>query len=189
MRMVLQFGVAAAVAALALAACSDDEPGSSSGGQGNAGATAGATTGGATTGGTTGAGTGGGGGSGTGGGSTTGSTTTTTSTGGNVGPAAQVVSCDGVQVDETVEMKLPDFKPVEMTIEVGQIVEFKNTDVVPHSSTSGTVEGMTPAPDGRWDTGLVEPGDSACVKFGQPGAYAYYDSKYPAPMQATITVE
>lgn len=69
------------------------------------------------------------------------------------------------------------------------MIEFANTSTaVQHTSTSGQ-GGATPSADGKWDTGLVNAGESACVQFLMAGSYPYYCTVHPTTMTGTVTVQ
>jgi nitrite reductase (NO-forming) len=62
---------------------------------------------------------------------------------------------------------------------VGSMVTWKNDDSAPHTVTSGTVESNRPTPDGRFDSGIMNAGDSFPFVFDKAGDYPYYCTIHP----------
>ena len=78
------------------------------------------------------------------------------------------------------------FVPAEITVKTGHTVTWKNDDTAIHTATSG----RDVTPDGKFDTGLVPPGQSSkpIVMPAQPGQYPYFCTLHPW-MMGTIIVE
>ena len=70
------------------------------------------------------------------------------------------------------------FSPTSITINVGDRVTWTNTDAVAHTAT---------ATSGAFDTGNIDQGESATVRFTQPGTYSYICTPHPS-MTGTIRV-
>jgi plastocyanin len=70
------------------------------------------------------------------------------------------------------------FSPKSLTINVGDRVTWKNSDSVAHTAT---------ATGGAFDTGTIEPGSSASVRFTKAGTYRYACTPHPT-MTGTIRV-
>jgi plastocyanin len=70
------------------------------------------------------------------------------------------------------------FAPASITINVGDRVTWTNSDAVTHTAT---------ATSGAFDTGNIEQGQSASVRFTQPGTYRYICTPHPT-MTGTIRV-
>jgi plastocyanin len=68
------------------------------------------------------------------------------------------------------------FSPGTLDIDAGQSVTFANLDDKPHTATGG-----------NWDTGTLEPGDTATVEFAEPGSFPYSCQFHPV-MTGTINV-
>lgn len=85
----------------------------------------------------------------------------------------------------TVDIANFAFAPAELRIAAGTEVVFTNSDGAPHTATAGT--DAEPMPE-RFDTGLLQPGESFAVTFDEPGTYAYFCERHP-PMTAVIVVE
>ncbi len=70
------------------------------------------------------------------------------------------------------------FAPASITINAGDGVTWTNADAVAHTAT---------ARNGSFDTGDIRAGQSASVRFTQPGTYAYICTPHPT-MTGTIRV-
>ena len=95
-------------------------------------------------------------------------------------PAAEVV------------MELVAFTPDELEVDAGATVTWRNRDVGAHTVTAGTVEqeaaGVTPEPDGTFDSGELAKGDAFEQTFDEPGTYTYFCALHPATMRGEIRV-
>lgn len=80
----------------------------------------------------------------------------------------------------------PYYGPNESTVGVGETITFTNDDFVLHTATSIAAED-DPTPDGVFDTGLLNNGESAEVTFDEAGTYHYFCSIHPQ-MRGTVTV-
>jgi plastocyanin len=89
---------------------------------------------------------------------------------------------NGASVPTNEEFFVPD--PVRIT--VGSMVTWKNDDTASHTVTSGTVQNNTPTPDGRFDSGILNAGDSFSFVFDKAGEYPYYCTIHPW-MTAKVT--
>ena len=69
-----------------------------------------------------------------------------------------------------VSMVNTTFQPKDVTIKVGDSVKWTNNDARPHTSTSGT----NGVPDGKWNSGTLQPGATYTHKFTAAGTYPYY---------------
>ena len=70
------------------------------------------------------------------------------------------------------------FAPKTLTINAGDRVRWTNSDTVAHTAT---------AANGSFDTGLIDQGASASVRFTQAGTYRYTCTPHPT-MTGTIRV-
>ncbi len=68
------------------------------------------------------------------------------------------------------------FEPEEITIKVGEIIEWKNYDEVVHTVTSGDPQD---GPTDLFDSGLAEPDATYALKFNTPGEYPYFCMIHP----------
>ena len=104
----------------------------------------------------------------------------------NSSPASPLVTsvsiANGASVPTNEEFFVPD--PVRIT--VGSMVTWKNDDTASHTVTSGTVQNNTPTPDGRFDSGILNAGDSFPFVFDKAGEYPYYCTIHPW-MTAKVT--
>jgi plastocyanin len=78
------------------------------------------------------------------------------------------------------------FVPNDVKIAAGSAVTWKNEDTAAHTVTSGTVRNSTPTPDGSFDSGILNPGDSFPFVFDKAGEYPYYCTIHPW-MTAKVT--
>jgi plastocyanin len=78
------------------------------------------------------------------------------------------------------------FAPDDAQVTVGSMVTWKNDDTASHTVTSGTVQNNTPTPDGRFDSGILNAGDSFPFVFDKAGEYPYYCTIHPW-MTAKVT--
>jgi|SRR5215204_644349 len=78
------------------------------------------------------------------------------------------------------------FAPDDVQITVGSMVTWKNDDTASHTVTSGTVQSNTPTPDGMFDSGILNAGDSFPFLFDKAGEYPYYCTIHPW-MTAKVT--
>lgn len=99
---------------------------------------------------------------------------------GGVALATALLVGSGVAVAATRAVAISGFAfaPGSITINVGDRVTWTNSDAVAHTAT---------APSGAFDTGNIEQGQSASVRFTQPGTYRYVCAPHPT-MTGTIRV-
>ena len=86
----------------------------------------------------------------------------------------------GVAVAATRTVSIADFAfaPRTITINVGDRITWTNSDAVAHTATANS---------GAFDTGDIEQGESASVRFTQAGTYRYICTPHPT-MTGTIRV-
>jgi len=77
------------------------------------------------------------------------------------------------------------FIPSTVKIDAGTTVTWKNPDSTHHTITSGTLVGGV---DGKFDSGLIFPGNSFSYKFNAAGTYDYICMVHPW-MQGIVIVE
>lgn len=77
-----------------------------------------------------------------------------------------------------VEINNFAFEPSRLEVRVGDIVEWNNRDLAPHTATADN--------DG-WSTGLVKNGATSRLVMTQPGEHAYHCAYHPN-MRAVIAV-
>lgn len=77
-----------------------------------------------------------------------------------------------------VDIRAFAFEPVELTVSVGDTVEWFNHDLAPHTATDV---------DGTWDTGELAKGNVQAIRFDEPAQLAYFCTFHPH-MTGIITV-
>lgn len=96
-----------------------------------------------------------------------------------------------------VAIKAFDYTPADVTIAVGEEIEWTNGDDILHTVTSGTgqkqgapgvSENVDAAPDGLFDAELDGLDATYSFTFEEAGSYDYYCAIHPG-MTGTITVE
>lgn len=80
------------------------------------------------------------------------------------------------------------YNPNSVETTVGSLVTWNNDDNLLHTVTSGVVENDTPKPDGRFDSGILDAGDSFPFVFDAAGEYPYYCMLHPW-MTGQVTVK
>lgn len=83
----------------------------------------------------------------------------------------------------SAEVPIASFKflPENVRVKKGGTVTWTNEDTAPHTAETGT------QPEGEFDTGDLETGDSKSIKFDTPGKIPYY-CIYHRFMTATVEV-
>src|SRR5215213_5241741 len=89
---------------------------------------------------------------------------------------------NGASLPTNEEFYAPDIA----RITVGSMITWKNDDTTSHTVTSGTVRNNTPTPDGMFDSGILNAGDSFPFLFDKAGEYPYYCTIHPW-MTAKVT--
>ena len=85
-----------------------------------------------------------------------------------------------------VKMKSVSYDPKNLTIKVGDEVEWTNSSLSEHSASTKD-DPSAPAP---FDTGLVAPKKtSKLIKFTKPGSYSYHCAVHGKTMSGEIVVE
>ena len=77
------------------------------------------------------------------------------------------------------------FSPNPVTVDLGTIVTWSNTDTAAHTATSGSA---ADGPDGVWDSSLMMVNGSYSVTLDDEGTYPYFCMVHPW-MQGTVIVE
>lgn len=93
--------------------------------------------------------------------------------------SASIASAAGHSTVHTVTIKGFAFEPSNLTIAVGDSVNFVNMDGAPHTATQI---------DGAFDTGRLSRTDESTIVFSAAGLFAYFCGVHPS-MTAQITVE
>lgn len=91
-----------------------------------------------------------------------------------------------------VVVRLVAFRPETVEVRAGQAVTWSQRDTGDHTVTSGEVlqeaAGVTPRPDGRFDSGALADGGTFTHTFGDPGTYPYFCELHPATMRGVVRV-
>lgn len=87
----------------------------------------------------------------------------------------------GPESGQTVTVSMQDFSfsPQEVTVKVGDVVQWRNNGNVPHNSVSRT---------GAWQSQNLQPGQTFPHKFNQTGTFVY-DCTLHEGMTGTIVVQ
>jgi len=88
-------------------------------------------------------------------------------------------ACGSPTTGTVVEMRLFQYMPAFLTIDVGTKVTWKNTEDIAHWVTSDI---------GLFDSGRIDPGDSYSYTFNISGTYRYRSTN-EAGMTGTIFVQ
>jgi plastocyanin len=76
------------------------------------------------------------------------------------------------------------YDPKDVSITPGSTITWTNNDDKPHTITSGSAQ---VGPDGKFDSGLIQPGQTFSHTFTDTGTYSYFDQ--PSPwLSGSITV-
>jgi plastocyanin len=97
----------------------------------------------------------------------------------NAPSATDLVTSVSIVVGASVPTNGEFYAPDNVETTVGSMVTWKNDDSAPHTVTSGTVESNRPTPDGRFDSGIMNAGDSFPFVFDKAGDYPYYCTIHP----------
>jgi plastocyanin len=121
---------------------------------------------------------------------TAGNTTTAGAAANQIAPnshaASPLVTSVSIANGASVPTNEEFFVPGDVQIAAGSAVTWKNEDTAAHTVTSGTVQDNTPTPDGSFDSGILNPGDSFPFVFDKAGEYPYYCTIHPW-MTAKVT--
>jgi nitrite reductase (NO-forming) len=79
------------------------------------------------------------------------------------------------------------YDPLTLTVEAGTTVRWTNSDSIAHTVTSGDSDGTSGTPDGQFDSGFLNPGDTFTFTFEEPGEFDYYCIPHPW-MRGTVIV-
>lgn len=79
------------------------------------------------------------------------------------------------------------FMPSPLTVAAGIAVTWRNDDAVFHTVTSGTSTGTAGSPDGTFDSGPIQPGETFSMTFEEAGTFDYFCAPHPW-MQGQIIV-
>ena len=98
------------------------------------------------------------------------------------------VTTVSIVVGASVPTNSQFFSPATVDTTVGSMVTWKDEDNSPHTVTSGKVQNQTPTPDKKFDSGILNNGNTFSFVFDTAGDYPYYCSIHPW-MQGKVTVK
>lgn len=86
----------------------------------------------------------------------------------------------------SVSLRNTSYNPKTITVRVGTQITWTNSESagIPHTVTSGAPN----APNGTFDSGTLNPGQTFQFTFNTPGTFAYYCRIHGAAMTGTVTV-
>jgi plastocyanin len=94
-------------------------------------------------------------------------------------PASGSITTVSIIVGASVPTNGQFYEPNSVETTVGSMVTWVNDDTAPHTVTSGIVENNRPTPDGSFDSGIMNAGDSFPFVFDKAGEYPYYSTIHP----------
>jgi plastocyanin len=103
----------------------------------------------------------------------------TTAAAPNAPSATGLVTSVSIVVGASVPTNGEFYAPNNLETTVGSMVTWNNDDSAPHTVTSGTVQNNRPTPDGKFDSGIMNAGDSFPFVFDKAGEYPYYCTIHP----------
>ena len=83
----------------------------------------------------------------------------------------------------TITIRMVKFSPETIAIKVGDVVEWSNKDLTPHTATSPPAPGPP-----ELDSGPINAGASWQHRFTKPGTFAYFCTFHPE-MKGTVVVK
>ncbi|MGH9991769.1 MAG: cupredoxin domain-containing protein [Nitrososphaera sp.] len=95
------------------------------------------------------------------------------------GSAGATVTSVSIVVGSSVPTNSEFFVPDTVQSTVGSLVRWENEDAVPHTVTSGAVESDAPKPDGTFDSGILNKGQTFSYVFDKAGEYDYFCLLHP----------
>jgi len=108
-----------------------------------------------------------------------GSNTTTATSAASASPAIDSVTTVSIIVGASVPTNGQFYEPNDLETTIGSMVTWVNADTAPHTVTSVMVENNRPRPDGSFDSGIMNSGDSFPFVFDKAGEYPYYWTIHP----------
>ncbi len=106
----------------------------------------------------------------------------------NANGGAAKLTTVSIAVGASVPSNGEFFNPQSVETTVGSMVTWKNNDNSPHTVTSGVVEKNTPKADGKFNSGIMQQGDTFPFVFDAAGEYPYYCMIHPY-MTGKVTVK
>jgi plastocyanin len=100
-------------------------------------------------------------------------------TSGSPSASGGTVTTVSIVVGSSVATNGKSFDPQSIDTTVGSMVTWNNEDSVPHTVTSGVAGNSSQTPDGKFDSGIMDKGDSFPFVFDAAGKYPYYCMIHP----------
>jgi plastocyanin len=97
----------------------------------------------------------------------------------NIPQGSGSVTTVSIMVGASVPTNGQFYEPNNVETTVGSMVTWVNDDTAPHTVTSGIVENNRPTPDGSFDSGIMNAGDSFPFVLDKAGEYPYYCTIHP----------
>ena len=94
----------------------------------------------------------------------------------NAGPQTHIVEPTKGSASPGCEASNACYSPADITINVGDTVQWNNSDDMPHTMTSGSPK---EGPNDVFDSGLKMKGDSFEFTFSSAGTYGYFCQVHP----------
>ena len=94
----------------------------------------------------------------------------------NAGPQTHIVEPTKGSANPGCEASNACYSPADITINVGDTVQWNNSDDMPHTMTSGSPK---EGPNDVFDSGLKMKGDSFEFTFSSAGTYGYFCQVHP----------
>ena len=94
----------------------------------------------------------------------------------NAGPQTHIVEPTKGSANPGCEASNACYSPADITINVGDTVQWNNSDDMPHTMTSGSPK---EGPNDVFDSGLKMKGDSFEFTFNSAGTYGYFCQVHP----------
>ena len=108
-----------------------------------------------------------------------GSNTTTATSAASASPASGSITTVSIIAGASVPTNGQFYEPNDVETTIGSMVTWVNADTAPHTITSGMVENNRLRPDGSFDSGMMNSGDSFPFVFDKAGEYPYYWTIHP----------
>lgn len=96
---------------------------------------------------------------------------------------AESVNPENVQEQVNIDIKLFQYKPGDLEVQIGSTVTWTNNDAIEHSVTHGTPEEI----GNEFDSDFFTKDQSYSKKFDKEGKYPYYCKRHPS-MKGNIKV-
>jgi copper-containing nitrite reductase len=96
----------------------------------------------------------------------------------------EVMIPDGAYMPENADLA---YDPPLLQVPVGSTVQWTNNDIIAHTITSGSSDGLAGIPDGIFDSGYINAGETWTHTFNEAGSFPYFCIPHPW-MRAAVVV-